>query len=199
MIVVAVNGSVHQNGNTAVLLEKALEPLKNAGWETEMVHIGGHLMSGCRACMQCFKAKDLKCSQDKDIFNEAAEKLFRADAILLGSPTYFTDVTPELKALIDRLGFVAMANGRALSGKIGAAVIAVRRGGGTHAFDTINHLFLMSSMIIPGSTYWNLGFGLKAGDVNEDAEGLANMENLGRVIAWLGSALAGKIDQYPGK
>jgi multimeric flavodoxin WrbA len=74
-------------------------------------------------------------------------------------------------------------------GKIGAAVVAVRRGGGTHAFDTMNHMFLMSGAIVPGSTYWNLGFGLDKGDVARDDEASRNMNDLGQTIAWLGAAI----------
>ena len=114
-----------------------------------------------------------------------------------GRPTYFTDVSAEMKAFLDRAGFVSVANGGLLRGKIGAAVVAVRRGGGTHAFDTINHMFLMSGVIIPGSTYWNLGFGLDKGDVAGDAEGLRNMEDIGRTIAWLGAAMAPRMATYP--
>ncbi len=117
------------------------------------------------------------------------ERMLLADAIILGSPTYFTDVSMELKALLDRAGLVAVANGGLFRRKIGAAVVAVRRGGGTHAFDTINHMFLMSGAIIPGSTYWNLGFGLEKGDVAKDEEGLRNMADLGQTIAWLGKAI----------
>ena len=112
-----------------------------------------------------------------------------ADAIILGSPTYFTDVSAEMKALLDRAGLVALANGGLFRGKIGAAVVAVRRGGGTHAFDTMNHMFLMSGAIVPGSTYWNLGFGLDKGDVARDDEASRNMNDLGQTIAWLGAAL----------
>ncbi len=121
--------------------------------------------------------------------NETIEKMFAADAIILGSPTYFADVTSELKALIDRAGYVALANGGAFSGKIGAAVVAVRRGGATHAFDSINHLFLISSMIVPGSLYWNLGMGRGKGEVLEDDEAMRNMTHLGQTIAWLGKGL----------
>lgn len=87
-------------------------------------------------------------------------------------------------------GIVAIANGGLLRGKIGAGVVAVRRGGGTHVFDTMNHLFQISEMIVPGSTYWNIGYGLNKGEVLNDTEGLANMRHLGSVIAWLGRAMA---------
>lgn len=197
MKAIAVNGSPRRHGNTHLLLEKVLEPLAASGWETELIQLGGTNIHGCLACFQCFSKKNLSCSYKKDGFNEIAGKLFQADAIILGSPTYFTDVSTEMKALIDRLGLVAIANGGALRGRIGAAVVAVRRGGGTHAFDSINHMFLMSGVVVPGSTYWNLGFGQAPQEAGNDAEGLANMHHLGRTIAWLGEALRGRRDLFP--
>ena len=189
MRVLAVNGSPRKGGNTETMLKHALTTLDEAGWETEYVHLGGKKIRGCMACMKCWENKDRKCVVNNDAFNEVMEKMLDADAIILGSPTYFSDVSAELKALLDRSGMVALANDRAFAGKIGAAVVAVRRGGGIHVFDTINHMYLMSQMIVPGSTYWNLGFGLEKGEVQKDAEGLANMESLAQTIAWLGKAL----------
>lgn len=197
MKVIAVNGSPRKGGNTETMLKEALKPLEAAGWETEYVQVGGKKIRGCMACGKCFENKDMKCIVDNDTFNGVFEKLAEADAIILGSPTYFTDVSAEMKALLDRSGMVALANDRVFAGKIGAAVVAVRRGGGIHVFDTINHMFLMSQMIVPGSTYWNLGRGLDKGDVNEDAEGLANMRNVGQTIAWLGKAMKPHMESYP--
>jgi multimeric flavodoxin WrbA len=108
-----------------------------------------------------------------------------ADGILLGSPTYFTDVSTEMKALIDRCGYVAKANEDMFRRKVGAAVVAVRRAGSTHAFDTMNHFFTISQMIIPGSCYWNMGIGLSKGDVEGDEEGMETMRVLGQNMAWL--------------
>jgi multimeric flavodoxin WrbA len=195
MKAIAINGSPRKGGNTEILLKQALAPLAAAGWETEFVQLGGQPIRGCQACYECFKKKNSKCSQRGDVFNGCFEKMVAADAILLGSPTYFTDVSAEMKALLDRAGLVALANGGLFRGKIGAAVVAVRRGGGTHAFDTINHMFLMSGAIVPGSTYWNLGFGLDKGDVAKDDEAARNMNDLGQTIAWLGEA----IRQHPAK
>jgi multimeric flavodoxin WrbA len=189
MKAVAINGSPRKGGNTEILLKKALAPLAVAGWETELIQLGSVPIRGCRACYHCFDARDSRCGQKDDFFNECFEKMVGADAILLGSPTYFTDVSAEMKALLDRAGLVALANGGLFRGKIGAAVVAVRRGGGTHAFDTMNHMFLMSGAIVPGSTYWNLGFGLDKGDVEKDEEASRNMNDLGRTIAWLGEAI----------
>lgn len=185
----AINGSPRRGGNTEILLKKVLEPLAAANWETEFIQLGGTPIRGCRACYACFKTKDSRCGQKGDIFNECMAKMIEADAILLGSPTYFSDVSAEMKALLDRAGLVSVANGGLFRKKIGAAVIAVRRGGGTHAFDTINHMFLMSGVIVPGSIYWNLGFGLDKAEVKKDEEALRNMADLAQTIVWLGAAL----------
>ena len=197
MHALAVNGSPRKGGNTEMLLTQVIEALDEAGWDTELIQVGAKKIRGCIACFKCFKNKDLRCSVKNDIFNEVMEKMLKADALILGSPTYFSDVSAELKALLDRSGLVALANDRAFAGKIGAAVVAVRRAGATHVFDTINHMFLISQMIIPGSTYWNLGIGLEKGDVKTDEEGLNNMRNLGETIAWLGKALQPHRDSFP--
>ena len=197
MKVVAINGSPRKNGNTHLLLEAVLAPLTQAGWEGEILQIGGKSIHGCRACNLCLERKDKSCGSGKDVFNSVFEKMLAADAIVLGSPTYFSDVTTEMKALIDRSGFVAMANGSALASKIGAAVVAVRRGGATHAFDTMNHLFFISQMIVPGSTYWKMGYGREPGQVSGDAEALRNMNHLGQAIDWLGKAVLKSGSPYP--
>ena len=197
MKAIAINGSPRSGGNTEIMLKKVLEPLEAAGWSTEYRQIGGKPVRGCIACLKCFEKRNGRCIIEKDDMNNYLEKIYAADAVILGSPTFFADVTPELKALIDRAGFVALANGGTLRGKIGAAVVAVRRGGATHVFDTINHLFLLSSMIVPGSIYWNLGMGGDKGQVLGDDEAMRNMSHLGQSIAWLGKAIASVPDAFP--
>ena len=191
MKVVAVNGSARKGGNTSQLIEAVFVPLREAGIECELIELAAKDVRGCTACRKCFEAKDKQCHGRRDYVNEVLPKLWEADAIVLGSPTYFADVTTEMKALIDRVGFVSMANGGLLTRKVGAGVVAVRRGGGIHVFDSLNHLFFISQMIIPGSTYWNLGYGREKGEVAEDAEALRNMAHLGGQIAWLLGKLAG--------
>ena len=198
MKALAINGSPRKGGNTEALLKAVLAPIAQAGWETNLVRVGGSKIRGCMACFKCFEKKDCRCVVDNDPLNETLAAMLEADAIILGSPTYFSDVTAEMKALIDRAGFVSIANGGKLAGKIGASVVAVRRGGGTHVFDTMNHLFQISGMVIPGSTYWNLGYGLNPGEVQGDAEALRNMEHLGRMIVWLGQSLAANKAAMPG-
>ena len=185
MKAIAINGSPRKGGNTEILLKQALAPLTAAGWETELIQLGGAPIRGCRACNHCFESKDSRCGQHDEFFNECFGKMAAADAILLGSPTYFTDVSAEMKALLDRAGLVALANGGLFRGKIGAAVVAVRRAGAIHAFDSLNHFFLISEMIVPGSSYWNIGMGWEKGDVERDDEGIKTMHVLGRNMAWL--------------
>lgn len=190
MYAIAINGSPRKDGNTSILLEKVLEPLAGAGWETELVQLGGKKIRGCMACYKCFENKNNACSVTNDVFNETMEKILRADALIIGSPTYFASVSSETKALLDRTGLVGLANGDALAGKIGAAVVAQRRGGATMVYDTILKMYQMSQMIMPGSTYWNFGVGREKGEVSGDAEGLSNMKHLGMAIDWLGRAKA---------
>lgn len=197
MYAIAINGSPRTGGNTELLLKEVLGELQTSGWETELVKVGGTAIRGCIACQMCFKNVDNQCAVKADNFNEIFKKLLKADAMILGSPTYFAAVSADLKALIERAGYVAYANNHAFSGKLGAAVVAVRRGGATHAYDTINHMFQMSRMILPGSTYWNMGFGREKEEVLEDDEGLANMRHLGKSIDWLGRAIKPDVANYP--
>ncbi len=196
MFVLAINGSPRKDGNTKQILDVVLNELHSSGWETELVSLSQRQVRGCTACLLCKKNANNKCVIQDD-FNEIFSKMLQADAIIIGSPTYFADVTSEVKALIDRTGYVAIANGNVLRGKIGAAAIAVRRGGATHAFDTINHLYQISRMIIPGSTYWNMVYGLKPGDALNDSEGINNMVHLGKVINWLAKSLKDAGIEYP--
>lgn len=184
MKVVAFNGSPRVDGNTNDMLRLVLEPLEAAGHETELVPLAGKKIQGCIACFRCAATKNGRCAVDDDA-NECIQKMIEADAILLGSPTYFADVTASMKALIDRGGFVAMQSGGLLKRKVGAAVVAMRRAGGVHVFDTINHFFLIHEMIVPGSSYWNLSVALNKGEAMQDAEGAATMRTLGENIAWL--------------
>ena len=197
MKVLAINGSPRKKGNTALLLHEVLAPLQNAGWETELVQLGGKKIQGCRGCGKCAELKNGRCVFDNDLLNELLQKMLAADAMILGTPCYFTDMSAEMKALVDRAGFVAFVNGGLFQGKIGAAVVAAGRGGATHAFDSINHMFLMSRMIVPGSTYWNMGYGSNEKDVLNDSYGMENMNHLGRTIAWLGKATAPHLASFP--
>jgi len=185
MKVVGFNGSARKDGNTAILIRKVFAELEAEGIETELVQLAGKTIKGCTACGKCQKNKDKKCAVADDFANECIEKMIEADGIIIGSPTYFADLTTETKALIDRAGYVARANGHMFRRKVGAAVATERRAGSIHTFDSINHFFLIGQMIVPGSSYWNVGIGRAKGDVEQDEEGLETMQTLGQNMAWL--------------
>ncbi len=185
MKVVAFCGSGRKQGNTYLLQKAVLEPLADAGAETEIIELAGSEIRGCMSCYVCFMEKNGTCVLKKDIVNDCIAKMAAADAILLGSPAYFGDVTSEMKALIDRCGMVSQANGHIFQRKIGAAVVAVRRSGAVHTLDTMNHFFLLSKMIIVGSDSWNVGIGPEKGEVVDDEEGMKNMRLLSKNIVWL--------------
>ena len=186
MKVVAFNGSPRKKGNTAMLINTVFDALQKEGIETELLQLGGKDIKGCIGCMKCFEAQDNKCVTRKDeILNEYVQKMIESDGIIIGSPTYFSNVSSEVKALIDRAGLVSIANGYLLKRKVGAAVVAVRRAGATDVFDAINKFFFINQVIVPGSVYWNLGIGLNKEEVKDDDEGMNTMKILGENMAWL--------------
>jgi multimeric flavodoxin WrbA len=190
MKVVAFNGSPRKEGNTFQSIGMVLEELRKEDIETEIVQVGGTDIRGCRACYKCFERKDRQCIQN-DVLNSFVQKMIEADGIIIGSPTYFANVSTEVKALIDRAGLVSRANNYLFRRKVGAAVVAVRRAGGTDVYSSINYFFGIGQMIIPGSSYWNLGFGRNPGEVLNDAEGVITFRDLGQNMAWLLKKLHG--------
>ena len=184
MKVVAFNGSPRKDGNTSILVKYVLAELEKEGIATELVQLAGKEVRPCIACRKCFDNMDQRCVVKADYFNTCLEKMIEADGIILASPTYFADLTAQMKALIDRAGYVGRAN-HLFKRKVGAAVVAVRRAGSIQAFDSMNHFFLIGEMIVPGSSYWNVGIGKDIGDVENDAEGIETMKNLGQNMAWL--------------
>ncbi len=185
MKVIAFNGSARKEGNTALLLNTVLKELEAEGIRTEMYSLAGKPIQGCIACYKCFENKNKRCAVEKDIINECIAKMVEADGILLGSPTYFADVSAGMKALIERSGMVARANGDLYQRKVGAAVVVARRAGAFHVFNSLNAFFLISQMIVPGSSYWNLAYGRQPGEAANDEEGMKTMKQLGQNMAWL--------------
>jgi multimeric flavodoxin WrbA len=192
MNVTAFNASPRKDGNTRRLIDAALAEIEKEGIDTEVVNIGRKKVHGCIACMKCFENLDRRCIFDDDLINGCIEKMAAADGIIIASPTYFADMTPEAKALIDRAGFVGIANGNLFSRKVGAGISVARRAGAVTTVDSINHFFGISDMVTVGSTYWNVGFGLEKGDVESDVEGIRTMQRLGQNMAWLVKKIAGQ-------
>jgi multimeric flavodoxin WrbA len=182
MKVFGFNGSPRKDGNTFILMSKVFHELQKEEIETEMVQLSGKEIHGCIACYKCIENKDKRCAVKSDAANEYIEKMVEADGILLGSPVYFIDVTPEMKALIDRAGFVSRANGGMYKNKVGAAIAALRRSGAMHAIDSMNHFLLSQEIFIAGRA---IAFGRDKGEVEKDAEGLQLSKSLGQRMAWL--------------
>lgn len=182
MKVIAFNGSPRKDGNTSILIKHIFGELEAQRIETDLVQLSDKEIHGCIACYRCVKNKDKQCAVKTDAANEYIEKMLGADGIILGSPVYFQDVTPEMKALIDRTGYVSRSNGRMFKNKVGASVVAVRRSDSIHALDTMDHFFLAGEMVIVGR---GAGIGLKKGDVDKDAEGIQQVKSLGQRMGWL--------------
>jgi len=185
MKVVAINGSARKGGNTAEMVKRVFAQLEAEGIETELIELAGKKMRGCIACYKCVENKDHKCGVTNDFANDCITAMDEADGIILASPTYFANITAEMKALIDRAGVVGRVNDDMFARKVGAAVVANRRGGAMQAFNALNSFFFIEQMVVPGSRYWNIGRGLDKGDVLEDAEGMETMDVLGKNMAWL--------------
>lgn len=185
MQVVAINSSSRKDGNTAILLNLVLDELKKEGIQTELIQLAKQPIAGCRACYKCFKNMDRRCAVKTDILNDLLEKMESADGILLGSPTYFSDVSAAMRSLIERAGFVARANDYMFKRKVGASVVAVRRAGAIPAFNSMNLFLHYMQMVMPGASYWSIGIGRDPGDVLKDEEGIQTMKTLGENMAWL--------------
>lgn len=184
MKVVAFNGSPRSNGNCSFLIQNFFAPLHESGIETELVQIGGKAVHGCSACMTCRTLHPGFCVFDDDFVNSAAQKCREADGIVIASPTYYANVSTEIKAFMDRVG-ILLGPEEVLKRKPAAAIVSVRRAGAVNVFDAINHFFAINGMMIVGASYWNMGFGREKGECLNDEEGLRNMRILGENFAWL--------------
>ena len=182
MKVLAINGSPRPDGNTATALQLALQELELEGIGTELVTIGQKTIRGCLACFRCRERQDRRCAIDGDEVNALIPGMIEADGILFGSPVYYSGINGTMKSFLDRVFFAA---GAAMRHKVGAAVVAVRRSGGSASFDQLNKYFLISQMYVVGSNYWNIIHGLMPGESSQDAEGQQIMQTLGRNMAWL--------------
>ena len=185
MKVIAYNGSPRKNGNTSILIQTVFKQLNKEGIETEEINIGLKNYRGCIGCMKCAELKNGKCVINTDDLNNQIEKIKEADGLILGSPIYCANVTGQMKTFIDRVSMVSAVNGDLFARKPGAAVLAVRRAGAVQGLNTINAFFTIGQMLIVGTTYWNMGFGMQEGEVFKDEEGIQTMTNLGKNMAWL--------------
>lgn len=179
MKVLMINGSPHKEGNTYIALHEMEKIFTEAGIETEILHVGNKDIRGCIACGSC--AKNGKCVFD-DIVNETAAKFEGCDGLVVGSPVYYASANATLVAFLTRL-FYSTHFDKTM--KVGAAVVAARRGGLSSTFDELNKFFTISGMPVASGQYWNSIHGREAGEAAQDAEGLQGMRTLARNMAFL--------------
>ena len=188
MKVIGFNGSPRKDGNTTTLMSYLLREIEKEGIETELVQLSAKAIHGCIACYKCFENLDQRCAVKNDAVNEYIEKMTKAQGIILGSPSYFQDVTAEMKSLIDRAGFVGLANGKMYKNKVGASVSCFRRSGGMHTIESMNHFFFGNELIIAGRA---MSVAREKGEVEKDVEGVQAAQALGQKIAWMLQKLYG--------
>ena len=179
MHVLMLNGSPRANGNTALALHEMEKVFTEQGVTCELIHVGQKDIRGCIACRQCVKLGH--CVFD-DVVNELAPKFQACDGLVVGSPVYYASANATLVALLTRLFFSTPFDKRM---KVGACVVAARRGGLSATFDELNKFFAISGMPIATSQYWNSIHGREAGEAAGDAEGLQTMRTLAANLAWM--------------
>ncbi len=182
MLVVGIVGSPRKGGNTEILMKEALMVCHEEGLKTELIHLADFKIDPCNECMVCKKEKICPI---KDDFSQVYEKMLKSEGIILGSPVFFSSATPEVKALIDRAGYLGIAQNRPFERKVGGAIVVGRRAGHNFTFAELMFFFLYHGMIVPGSTYWNMAFGRDVGEVLDDEEGLKTVRQFARNVSWL--------------
>jgi len=190
MNVLGISGSPRRGGNTEILIRKALDTLAGEGLKTEFLSLADRPIKPCMACRGCMGSDTIRCVQEDPAFEGMLERFQAADGILIGSPVYFGSATPQTMALLDRVGYVARKHPQLLRRKVGAAIVVARRAGQNFTFAQLNYFFLISEMIVPGSSYWNVAVGREKGEVENDKEGIDTVVTLGRNMAWLMKKLA---------
>lgn len=184
MKVLMINGSPRTNGNTAAALKEMEQVFAENGIETEIVQIGKKDIRGCVACLSC--AKTGKCVFD-DAVNELAPKFEAADGLVVGTPVYYASANATLIACLQRL-FYSTHFDKTM--KVGAGVMAARRGGASATFDELNKFFTISGMPIASGQYWNSVHGRDIGEAKEDGEGMQGMRTLARNMTFLMKSIA---------
>ena len=180
MHVLLINGSHNKKGCTYTALAEVAGELERQGVETNIFHIGAKAIQGCIGCGRCFESG--YCIFEDDAVNETVDLAAKADGLVVGSPVYFAGPNASICAFLDRM-FFGKADKYAY--KPAAAVVNLRRGGASAAFDRLNKYFTISSMPVVSSQYWNATHGLTPEEVKQDLEGLQTMRTLGRNMAWL--------------
>jgi multimeric flavodoxin WrbA len=182
MKALAIVGSPRVGGNSQVLAEACLDVIADQGIQTECLHIAGLNLTGCTDCGVC-KEEEI-CPIEDDLL-PIYEKMIEAQALIISAPTYFGSAPPEIKALLDRSGFIAHRHGNRFARKVGSPITVSRRAGHNFTFTQLLQWYYINEIIVPGSSYWSIAIGRDPGEVRQDTEGMRTVEDLGRNIAWL--------------
>jgi multimeric flavodoxin WrbA len=185
MKAVALCGSPRVEGNTERLLTKALAVLAAGGAETQLIRLAGKTIRTCTGCGGCRTRQDGTCVIGDDDFQPVFNAMRQADIIIVGSPVYFGSATGEITALLDRAGYVSRANGNLLSRKLGGPVVVARRAGQNFTFAQLLLWYMINDMVVPGSSYWNIGFGREPGEVENDHEAISTITRFAENLLWL--------------
>ena len=183
MKVLAISGSPRPQGNTRLLLETALQVLEAQGIATEYLSLHDKQILPCRACLKCAEDKN-RCAQEDD-FMPIYEAMAAADGLIVGSPVYFGSATPNLMALLDRAGYVARQGDNPFHRKVGTPIVVARRAGVNFTYAQLQFLFCIMGMVVPGSTYWPIAYGLKPGRRGPGRRRPQDGHDLADNMAWL--------------
>lgn len=178
--VLLICASPRKNGNTSQVLEACADVIEENGLETETVYLKGEKIESCRACGRC--ARINKCKIE-DGLNEIIDKIRASEGLIVGTPVYFGTARGDLMAALQRIGYVSMNSDNFLSWKVGGPVAVARRGGHTSTIQELLMFYLINDMIVPGSTYWNMVFGLEKGEALDDEEGIKTIRRFGENVA----------------
>ena len=184
MKVLIINGSPRKNGNTSVAIREMECVFAKEGIETEQIQIGGTDVRGCMACGACYETG--MCAID-DVVNIAAEKLEKADGMIIASPVYYASANGTLICFLDRLFYSSHCD---KTMKVGASFVCARRGGCSATFDELNKYFTISGMPLASSQYWNSIHGRREGDAELDEEGKQTARTLARNMSFLMKSIA---------
>ena len=190
MKVLMINGSPRVGGNTSIALKEMEQIFAAEGVETETIQIGNKDIRGCIACGSCMEKG--RCVFD-DLVNETAPAFEACDGLVVASPVYYASANATLIAFLDRLFYSTHFD---KSMKVGASVVAARRGGLSATFDELNKFFTISNMPVASSQYWNSIHGRAQGEASQDAEGLQTMRTLARNMTFLMKSIALGKEKY---
>ncbi len=185
MKVLGIAGSLRPQSNTLHYVKTCLETFEKEGIQTELVSLRGKEIKPCTGCYDC--TRQARCTIEGDDFDEILEKMRTAEGLILGSPVYLSSVVPQMMALLGRATFVAYWNNKFLTGKVGGPITVARRAGHNVAFSQLLLWFFINGLIVPGSTYWNVGTAGTGGarDAEKDAEGLQTVFNFAQNMSKL--------------